>query len=216
MIYFVGCHPCKPIDSKNNIQKYYKESEYIMKAKQKTRSIVITGLMAAIAVVLGWTHWGFIPWFGGAALTIMHVPAIIAAIIVGPISGAVVGLVFGLFSMLQAAIAPTGPADVWFTNPLLAVLPRLFIGPVAWLAYQASKRWPIPALTISGAIGSLANTGLVLGMIGILGFLPWAALAGIAIANGLPEMVASVIITTAVVAAYWNLPIGKHTGSNLE
>jgi len=187
-----------------------------MNESQRTRAIVITGLMAAIAVVLGWTHWGFIPWFGGAALTIMHVPAIIAAIIVGPFSGAVVGLVFGLFSMLQAALAPTGPADVWFTNPLLSVLPRLFIGPAAWLIYQTLKRRQVAAMGIAGAVGSLVNTGLVLTMIGLLGFLPWPALAGIAIANGIPEVIASAIITTAVVAAYWRLPIGKRNGANLE
>jgi uncharacterized membrane protein len=184
--------------------------------RQRTRSTVITGLMAAIAVVLGWTHWGFIPWFGGAALTIMHVPAIIAAIIVGPLSGAAVGLVFGLFSMTQAALAPTGPADVWFTNPILSVLPRLFIGPVAWLIYQALKRRQVAALGLAGAVGSLTNTGLVLGVIGMLGYLPWAALAGIALANGLPEMVASAVITTAVIAAYWRLPIGKRKGANLD
>jgi uncharacterized membrane protein len=188
----------------------------MMEERQTTRSIVITALMAAIAVVLGWTHWGFIPWFGGAALTIMHVPAIIAAIIVGPLSGAVVGLVFGLFSMLQAALAPTGPADVWFTNPLLAVLPRLFIGPVAWLVYQALKRWPAVALVISGAIGSITNTGLVLGVIGLLGFLPWVALGGIAILNGFPEMAVSAILTSVVIAAYWHIPLGKRKGSNLE
>jgi uncharacterized membrane protein len=187
-----------------------------MDERKSTRSIVITGLMAAIAVVLGWTHWGFIPWFGGAALTIMHVPAIIAAIIVGPLSGAAVGLVFGLFSMLQAAIAPTGPADVWFTNPLLSVFPRLFIGPAAWLIYQATKRHQIAALGLAGAVGSLTNTGLVLGVIGMLGYLPWAALVGISLANGFPEMIASAIITTAVVAAYWRLPTGKRKGANLE
>ena len=187
-----------------------------MEERQKTQSIVITGLMAAIAVVLGWTHWGFIPWFGGAALTILHIPAIIAGVVVGPLSGAAVGLVFGLFSMLQAALAPTGPTDVWFTNPLLAVFPRLFIGPTAWLVYRLLKRWPAAALILSGAVGSLTNTGLVLGMIGFLGFLPWVALVGISIANGLPEIVASAIITTAVVAAYWRLPIGKRKGANLE
>ena len=187
-----------------------------MDERQRTRSIVITGLMAAIAVVLGWTHWGFIPWFGGAALTIMHVPAIIAAIIVGPVAGAAVGLVFGLFSMLQAAVAPTGPADVWFTNPLLSVLPRLFIGPSAWLIYKTFIHRQVIAIGLAGAVGSLVNTVFVLGMIGLLGFLPWAALAGIAFLNGLPEMVASAIITTMVVTAYWRLPTGKRKGANLE
>jgi len=187
-----------------------------MKEQKTTRKIVVTGLMAAIAVVLGWTHWGFIPWFGGAALTIMHVPAIIAALIAGPVSGMVVGAVFGVFSMLQAALAPTGPTDVWFTNPLLAVLPRLFIGPCAWLVGRALKRWPAVALVLAGAAGSLTNTILVLGMIGILGLMPWELLAPLAVVNGLPEMLASAIITSAVVAAYWHIPLGKKRTANLD
>ena len=187
-----------------------------MNEKQRTRSIVLTGLMSAIAVVLGWTHWGFIPWFGGAALTILHIPAIIAGIIVGPLSGLSVGLVFGFFSMVQAALAPTGPNDIWFTNPLLAILPRLFIGPAAWLVFKALKRWPIAALAIAGAAGSLTNTSLVLGMIGFLGFLPYPILAGLAIANGLPELIVSALITTIIVAAYWRIPIGRQKGSKLE
>lgn len=187
-----------------------------MKDKNATWSVVITGLMSAIAVILGWTHWGFIPWIGGAALTIMHVPAIISAVLVGPWSGAAVGLIFGVFSMIQAALAPTGPADVWFTNPMLSILPRLFIGPAAWLVYRAMKRWTITALFTAGAIGSLVNTVLVLGMIGVLGFLPWAAIIGIAIANGIAEMIASSLITAVVVAAYWRIPLGKRGGANLD
>ena len=122
-----------------------------MKEFKETRAVVITALMAAVAVVLGWTHWGFIPWFGGVSLTIMHVPVVIAAVLVGPVSGVAVGLVFGIFSMIQAAIAPTGPTDVWFTNPLLAVLPRLFIGPCAWLVGRAFKRWLPASLALAGA-----------------------------------------------------------------
>jgi len=85
------------------------------KQMDKTRKLVITALMAAIAVVLGWTRIGFIPWFGGVSLTILHIPVIIAAVIAGPFSGLLVGLIFGVFSMIQAAVAPTGPTDVWFT-----------------------------------------------------------------------------------------------------
>ena len=73
--------------------------------------------MGAIAVFLGLTRWGFIPWFGGVSLTIMHVPVIIGAVLEGPIVGALIGLIFGLFSMIQAAVAPNGSLDVWFTNP---------------------------------------------------------------------------------------------------
>lgn len=184
-------------------------------AQDRTRKIVVTGVLGAIAVVLGLTHWGFIPWFGGISLTIMHVPAIIGAILEGPIVGAGIGLIFGLFSMLQAAIAPTSPADVWFTNPLLAVLPRLFIGPVAWLIWKALKRIPVVGLIASGIIGSLTNTVLVLGTIGLMGYLPWAVLGGIVVTNGLPEAGISAVITLLVVGALQQLKIGKKSGADL-
>lgn len=78
----------------------------------------------------------------------MHVPAVIAAVIVGPVSGMAVGLIFDIFSMVEAAVAPSGPADVWFTNPLLSVLSRLFIGPAVWLVWLSLKRWePLALLT---------------------------------------------------------------------
>jgi len=156
-------------------------------AQQRTRKIVIAGILSAISIFLGLTRLGFIPWISGASLTIMQVPVIIGAVLEGPVVGGVIGLLFGIFSLIQAAVAPTGPADVWFTNPLLSVAPRLFIGPVAWLIYSGLKRWKIPALIAAGIGGSLTNTILVLGMIGLLGYLPWAALPAVVVANGLPE-----------------------------
>ena len=183
--------------------------------REQTKRIVTTGLMAAIACLLGATHWGFIPWIGGVSLTILQIPVVIAAVLEGPISGAVVGLIFGIFSMIQAAVAPSGPTDVWFTNPVLSVLPRLFIGPAAWGIYKLLKRWRTVGLIAAGAVGSLTNTILVLGIIGILGYLPWEALGLVVVANGLPEMAASALITLAVIGAYWNLP-NRKKGSNLE
>ena len=175
-----------------------------------TRKIVISGVMGAISIFLGATHLGFIPWLAGAALTIMHVPVIIGAVLEGPVVGLVIGLIFGAFSLLQAAIAPTGPADVWFTNPLVSILPRLFIGPVAWLAYQALKRVnEIAGLAVAGIAGSLTNTVLVLGVLGIYRFLPWALIGTIAITNGLPEAVVAAIITVAVVAAWKRIETGR-------
>ncbi|MFP4395143.1 MAG: ECF transporter S component [Anaerolineales bacterium] len=181
----------------------------------RTRKIVIAGVLGAISALLGWTHWGFIPWITGAALTIMHVPVIIGAVIEGPVVGVAIGLIFGGFSLLQAAIAPTGPTDVWFTNPLLSILPRLFIGPVAWLVWRAFRNWPVPALIAAGIAGSLTNTLLVLGVIGLLSYLPWAALPAIIVGNGLPEAAASAIITVAVVAAWEQIEIGGKRGADL-
>lgn len=185
-------------------------------SNERTRKIVITGVLGAIACLLGLTHWGFIPWFSGAALTIMHIPAIIGAVLEGPLVGIAIGLIFGLFSMFQAAVAPTGPTDVWFTNPLLAVLPRLFIGLIAWLIYRALQRWQVIALLAAGILGSLTNTILVLGMIGLLGYVPWAALAPVFIINGLPEAGLSALITLAVVAAWKRILLGRKKGSTLE
>lgn len=184
-------------------------------SENRTTKIAITGVLGAVAILLGLTHWGFIPWFGGVSLTIMHVPAIIGAILQGPVVGAGIGLIFGLFSMMQAAIAPTGPTDVWFTNPLLSVLPRLLIGPVAWLAYSVLKRWPIAGILAGAVAGSLTNTLLVLGTIGLLGYLPWAALGGIALVNGLPEVGVSALITLLVVAAIRQIKVGKKQGADL-
>lgn len=183
--------------------------------RKLTKRVVTTGLLSAISVLLGATRWGFIPWIGGVSLTIMQIPAIIAAVLEGPLSGAIVGFIFGIFSMIQAAVAPTGPTDVWFTNPVLSVLPRILIGPAAWGIYTLLKRWRAVGLFAAGAVGSLTNTALVLLVMGLLGYLPWEALLGIVIANGLPEMIASALITLAVISAFWQIP-GKNKGSNLD
>ena len=183
--------------------------------QNRTRKIVVTGALGAVAVLLGLTHWGFIPWFGGISLTIMHVPVIIGAILEGPIVGAGIGLIFGLFSMLQAAIAPSGPGDVVFTNPLISILPRLFIGPVAWLVWQGLKKLPSVGLVVAGVAGSLTNTVLVLGMFGILGIYPWALIGGVAVSNGLPEAAVSALITVIVVGVTLQLKIGKKRGADL-
>ena len=183
--------------------------------QDRTRKIAVTGILGAVTILLGLTRWGFIPWFGGISLTIMHIPVIIGAILEGPLVGAGIGLIFGLFSMLQAAIAPASPSDVWFTNPLLSILPRLFIGPIAWLVYHAFRKWQIPAIILGAVAGSALNTILVLGMMGLLNLLPWQVLATIAAANGLPEIAASALITFLVIVALKQIRYGKKQGADL-
>ncbi|HUV07037.1 MAG TPA: ECF transporter S component [Spirochaetia bacterium] len=181
-----------------------------------TRKIVIAGVMSAIAIFLGATHLGFIPWIAGASLTIMAVPVIIGAILEGPIVGSVIGFLFGLFSLLQAAIAPTGPVDIIFTNPLVSILPRLFIGPAAWLVYRALKPAnQVLSLVASGIAGSLTNTVLVLTVIGLFGLFPWGLIGTVAVTNGLPEAAAASLITLAVVASWERIEHGR-SGSKLD
>jgi len=56
---------------------------------------------------------------------------------------------------------------------------------------------------------------LVLGVIGLLGYLPWAALGGIAVVNGLPEIGISALIVLLVVAALRQIRVGRKKGSSV-
>ncbi|NOX63078.1 MAG: ECF transporter S component [Chloroflexi bacterium] len=172
------------------------------------RRIVITGILAAIAILLGVTRIGFIPVpnLSGNA-TIMHVPAIIGGVMEGPIVGLLVGAIFGLFSWLQATIP-------LFKDPLVAVLPRLFIGVTAYYSYAALKNNnEYLALVVGAVIGTLTNTVGVLGMAVIRGYLPLEAVVPI-IPQAIAELIIAAIITVAVVAA-WKRIEGGREGSTV-
>jgi uncharacterized membrane protein len=166
------------------------------------RRIVITGILAAIAILLGVTRIGFIPVpnLSGNA-TIMHVPAIIGGVLEGPIVGLLVGGIFGIFSMLQDT---TG----LFRNPIVSVIPRLFIGVTAYYAYASlrkSNEWL--ALIVAGVVGTLTNTILVVGALVGLSLIP-AAVVPTIIPQAIAELIIAAIITAAVVAAWKRIETG--------
>lgn len=176
------------------------------------RHMAVTGMLGAVSVVLGMTPLGFIP-VGPTNATIMHIPVIIGAIVEGPIVGMLVGLIFGIFSMIRSVTTPT-PVSFVFWNPLVAVLPRILIGLVSYYIYKAAMKTTkneTVSLGIAGALGTLANTVGVLGMVYVLyakefvGALGLASdnafkvIASIGITNGLPEMFVAMIIVTAAV-----------------
>jgi uncharacterized membrane protein len=104
---------------------------------------------------------------------------------------------------------------VWFVNPLVSVLPRLAIGPVAWLVYRTVKGLGEPPAVIAAGIGgSLTNTALVLAVLGFMGFLPWPVIGTIAAANGLPEAAIAAVLTFAVVGS-WKGIKRKRQGSSV-
>jgi len=192
------------------------------------RRIVVSGALGAVSAVMAVTPLGYLPWFGGASLTIMHIPVIIAAILEGPVAGAIVGLVFGVTSMVKAATAPIGPLDPLFANPLVSVLPRLFIGVVAWGVYRLFRGKLTPlAAGLAGAAGGITNTVLVLVALGLTAAaqlsgtfgvstsaLP-AVLATIALTNGLVEAGAAAVFTSAIMAA-WKGVEGARGASRLS
>ncbi len=171
-----------------------------------TRKIVITGVLAAIAIILGATQIGFIPVpnLSGRA-TIMHVPAIIGGVLEGSLVGSLIGGIFGIFSFLQA----DSPV---FKNPIVAILPRLLIGIAAYVTYATLKKSnEYVALVSAGVIGSLTNTVFVLGLAGLFGTIPWTAMPAI-VPQAIAEAIIAAIITVAVVAA-WKGIEGGRTGA---
>jgi uncharacterized membrane protein len=165
------------------------------------RRIVITGVLAAIAILLGVTRLGFIPVpnLTGSA-TIMHVPAIIGGVMEGPVVGLVIGGIFGIYSWLQDT---TG----LFKNPIVSVVPRLLIGVVAYYAYVALKKTnEFVALAVAGIAGTLTNTILVVGALVGFSLIPAAAIPTV-IPQAIAEMVIAAILTVAVVAAWKRLEI---------
>jgi uncharacterized membrane protein len=175
--------------------------------KINVRQIVVAGILGAIAIVLGVTQLGFIPVpnLSGSA-TIMHVPAILGAVLEGPVVGVLAGLIFGIFSMVQDT---TG----LFTNPLVSVLPRVLIGITSWYAYKALVgRNQDLAAAVAGVVGTLTNTIFVVGMLVVFQLLPLEVVPTL-----IPQVIVEVVIAaivTVVVARGVNLArSGKTTAS---
>lgn len=186
---------------KNNLL-YYSSGMKERTSHTTIKAITITASMGALIIVMGLTHIGFIPWFSGASITIMQIPVILAALIAGKYSGLGTGFIFGIFSLIQAAIAPIGPLDPFFVNPLVSILPRNLMGLGAFYCFAFFNKIPkfpkIANYAISGLFASLVNTCLVLFMLVVFKAIDFKMFIAVLIANGLLEAAASAIITTIV------------------
>lgn len=176
-----------------------------------TRRIVIAGVLGAIAIVLGVTGLGFIPvpnTTGNA--TIMHVPAIIGAVLEGPVVGTLAGLIFGIFSFTNATVP-------MFQNPIIAIVPRLLVGLVSWWVYRSTYKVNQDlAAALAGIAGTLTNTIGVLGLAIAFGFgsalIP--ALPVIIVTNTIPELILAAIITPIVVRGVNIVRSGRTTADD--
>ena len=181
-------------------------------SSSKTRRLVLIGALGGIPIFLGISGLGLIrlPIF---SLTIMHVPVIIGALLEGPIVGIAVGLIFGLFSMYQNITAP-GLTSFIFWNPIVALIPRMLIGIVAYYSFKLLKSKIKSTGVCAGfaaILGTLTNTIGVLGLTYILYLDRYAqareisreAVAGtlltVGLTNGVPEAIVSALITIPIV-----------------
>ncbi|MBE6048060.1 MAG: ECF transporter S component [Clostridium sp.] len=182
------------------------------------RKLTVVGMLSGICVFMGLSGIGFIP-LPFMKATIMHIPVIIGAILEGPIIGASVGLVFGLFSIYQNVTAPTLLSPI-FMNPIVAIIPRVLIGIISYYSYKAFvKKFNKPqiAFGISAFLGTLTNTVGVLGLTYILFANQYATLkevstnavagilATVAVTNGIPEAIVSILIVVPVVTGLFKI-----------
>lgn len=181
-------------------------------SSSKTRRLVLIGALGGISIFLGISGLGLIrlPIF---SLTIMHIPVIIGALLEGPVVGIVVGLIFGLFSMYQNITAP-GLTSFIFWNPIIALIPRILIGIVAYYSFKLLKskvKSTGVCAGIASILATLTNTIGVLGLTYILYIDKYAqareisreAVAGtlltVGLTNGIPEAIVSALITIPIV-----------------
>lgn len=194
-----------------------KDSKVKLRQKKKTdvRRMAIIGVLSAISIMLSMTPLGFIP-IGPTNATIMHIPVIIGAIIEGPLVGITVGFIFGATSLLKALTMPTITSFA-FVNPLVSVLPRMLIGIVAYYVYKLTIKFTKNVFVsgwITGVIGSLVNTAVVLGMIYILYGARYAEALGesasaaktliltLVATNGIPESIVGGFVVSAVCVVF--------------
>lgn len=183
-----------------------------------TRRIVVTAMLAAITILLAFTPIGMIPMPAPLpAITLVHLPVILAAVLEGPVVGMAIGFVFGMSSLIRAIPSGALTLTFFFRYPWVSVLPRMIIPLTVWLSYilfsrlLSKKAFGDKAATaIAAAIGALTNTVLCLGviivlysagitdiMVNVLGISSENAGAWLVTAVGLPNGITE-IITAAV------------------
>ncbi len=155
---------------------------------KQTKNIVLLSLFTAIIILLAFTPIGIID-LPIMKITILHIPVIIASLLLGPKKGAFLGLIFGISSLIKNTLAPNLSSFVFtpfvplpgtnygsFLSLIVCFVPRIFTGIVPWFVYNflqkiVSKNTTTSKsvkIAVSAIAGSFTNTLLVMGLIGIL------------------------------------------------
>lgn len=138
--------------------------------KLPVRELVLIGIFTAIIILLTYTPLGYIN-FGPISITTLHIPVILGAILLRKIMlGAVLGGIWGVTAMIYA-FQSAGVLNPIFYNPLVSVVPRIFVGMITLIVFHITKRFLARRLSISIAaiFGTITNTVLVLSAIYLFG-----------------------------------------------
>lgn len=184
---------------------------------RKTRDLVYMAVFIAIILLQSWVPTlGYIS-FGAISLTFIHVTVIVAVLWLGIKQGTLIGAVWGITAMIIAYMRGTPFERLVFVNPLISLLPRILmpvvLGGLIYLMRQ--NKWDDKLVSlIAGVIGSLLNTGFVLGAVGLFAgkeFIStvqganidqlWTIIGGIIAANGVPEAILAGVMTPLIYMA---------------
>ena len=122
--------------------------------KTQTFQLVLTGLFAAIIIIMAFTPLGYIPLVVINA-TIIHIPVILGSLFCGPKKGGALGFLFGFTSFLNNTLKSASLSAFVF-SPVLAYqmvgvtgifksificfVPRILVGVVPYFVYRLVKR----------------------------------------------------------------------------
>ncbi|MEY8446279.1 ECF transporter S component [Enterococcus ratti] len=181
---------------------------------KNTKTFALTAMFLAVMILLAVTPLGFIP-IGPINATTMHIPVIIASIVLGPRLGAFLGGTFGLISMIRSTVVQTPLSFVFspfipvigtdhgsLKALLIVFIPRLLIGVVPYFVYKgilklSSNKCHTASLFLAGLAGSLVNTILVMNMIYFLFQKDYAQVIGKSI-HAVYSAILAVIFTSGV------------------
>ncbi len=200
------------------------KSAALPERKRKTRRLTLLAILLCLELLLLFTPLGFVP-IGPVNATTLHLPVILAGILLGPWEGAGLGLVFGLSSLIKNTVAPTITSFVFSPfyslgefqgngwSVWIAIGPRILLGLLAAFIYRGLKKLlknGTAAAGISAAVSTFLHTFLVMGSIYVFFGREYAAardltqsalltvIGSVIFVNGLAELVLAALVVIAV------------------
>lgn len=168
------------------------------------RTIALLGvLFALVFVFLMIETYAFSAFFGNFTPAALTLPLAAAISVTGKKWRSLVGgALLGLSSFFLAILI----SNVIFLNPLISILPRIFIGVIAYLVAALVKKitagsgnkflTDVLPYSIGGAFCVLSNTVLVISMLSIFDYASLAAVFTTIISiNFIAEIVAGIVLT---------------------
>ncbi len=177
---------------------------------EQTKKLTLTAMFIAIELLLFMVPFlGFIP-IGPINATTLHIPVIIAGIILGKNRGALLGLVFGIASITNATVNLT-PGSFLFSpfvsgnlfSAFIAIIPRMTLGYLAGCLFALlQKIRPNLALNIPivALASSLFHSIFVLGSIYVLFGQAYASLYDVSI-DALAGIIFGILASNSIIEA---------------